>query len=229
MQAMAKELGMCARTAKNNIQKLTERNWLGFNPQSGYYFVRGFNKIREIEGLKGNRGVCLSVTKELNHKSKFRAFIAGAAIGNIAKKKKWQARCAQESEHLMGSSNHHSGKHLLPSHYPIACQYLVKVFGISLRTASLYKKWAAKYGFIDVKKNLQKIILGSEEAHLEGTVLEGKGINAAYAAIYKKSHPDIAHRVRRKKVKGKWLLFLENTDTVQPCIEFTKRHRPAKK
>ncbi len=220
---MAKELNISSRTIDNYLAALSARNWIGHNPCSGYYFIRGFNKVKEIEGLMGRRGAWLSVNKDILNARRFKAFVIGVSVGHLVNTNKWKERCKRGSEHFKGSSKHNSCKHL-PSHYPMACEAMAKIFGMSTSTASLYKATAHNYGFVQVKKNLKKIILGEEEQGLSESVYHGDGIDARFVGMYKSAFPEKAHRVRIKHGK----LFLENPDLLLSCLEFSKRWRSQK-
>lgn len=43
------------RTLWANIEKLKARNWVGYNPESEIYFIRGFGNIMTQEGLSGKQ------------------------------------------------------------------------------------------------------------------------------------------------------------------------------
>ena len=45
INAIAHQQGVNQRTIKNNLARLCELNWTGFNPKSSILFVRGFDSL----------------------------------------------------------------------------------------------------------------------------------------------------------------------------------------
>lgn len=210
---IAQELNVTGRTVNNLLKELQVRNWVGHNPESGYYFVRGFDWVRAKENLRGRRGVWVDVSKDLQNKQRFTAFVSGALIGQMANvsKYKMREREKQGPEHTKGSSNHRSCT-IVPSHFPVACKAVSKMLGVASSTASLMKEQAAEYGFIDVKKQWQRLALAGDP----------KVKDADFASSYKASHPEEAHRVRIREGK----VYLQETDLVLACLNYTKKWRP---
>ncbi len=215
--SVANALGIGVKTVGNQLQKLQERNWVGHNAKSGYYFVRGFDKVRDLEHLRGRRGVWLDVSKDIQQKKRFHAFVVGAVIGQLTNVSKYKAKKEQEGrepEHTKGSSNHRL-RPSLSSFYPVSCHALSHILGISISTASEYKAQAQEYGYIQVEKKMVRLPLtGNTKDH-----------DANLAPIYKASHPDIAHKVRI--IKGK--VYLQEADHAMACMNYTKKWRPRAK
>ena len=214
---ISKTLGIGVKTVSSQLQKLQDRNWVGYNKASGYYFVRGFDKIRELEYLRGRRGVWVDVSKDIQDKKRFCAFVKGAVIGQLTNVSKYKAKKEQEGrepEHTKGSSNHRL-RPSLPSFYPVSCHALSRILGITISTASEYKAQAQEYGYIQVEKKMVRLPLtGNAKDH-----------DANLAPIYKASHPDVAHKVRI--VKGK--VYLQEADHAMACMNYTKKWRPRPK
>ena len=55
-EEISKALNCTTRTLYNNLHKLQARNWIGYNPKSKLYFVRGFEKVRAIENWERRAG-----------------------------------------------------------------------------------------------------------------------------------------------------------------------------
>ncbi len=214
-RVIAKDLSISVRHIDNLLDLLIKRNWIGYYQFSGYYYIRGFDKIREIEGLCGRRGVWLSVEKDINNSKIFKAFVIGAVVGRLANVSKYKERHKQELEHFTGSSEHNScNAHSTSTHFPVSCEAMSKIFGIAISTASLYKKLASSYKFIEVKGNLKRIILGKSK----------KEKDAEFVNSYRASYPEIAHKIVVRKGK----VFLQEADVVAARMEYTKKWRPAK-
>jgi len=80
------------RTVRNHLNSLMARNWIGYNEKSKYYFIRGFEKVRSIEGLAGRKGCWLEInTKDIwSDQRKFRAFVVATIIGHLSLFSKWK-------------------------------------------------------------------------------------------------------------------------------------------
>lgn len=212
---IAQLLNVEPRTVSNLLKKLQKRNWIGHNPASGYFFIRGFEKVRSIEEMRGLRGVLVDINKDIQEQERFKALIVGGVIGhmvNVGRYKK--GREMQESEHIKVRSNHRS-RNTVPSHFPVACTAIASMLGVASSTASTYKSLAAKYGFIQVEKKWQRLQL-TEDSNIR---------DAALVAAFKASHPEIAHRVRILHGKA----YIQETDHVMACLNYAKKWRLGKK
>lgn len=202
---IAKDLGTNPKTINNQLRKLQEKNWIGYNPKSEYYFIRCFAKVMQIEGLKGRRGVGLSIKNDLLlDKKRFAAFNYAALIGYLAIVQKWKRKYLQKSEHSTGSSNHNLRKFSSPVFAQVACNALQRIYKISRGTAHKFKKEAAKYGYIDLKGNLDKLPILVNEV-----------------PFFQKANPDVAARVKVRKGK----VYLQVADKIDPFLEYPKRRK----
>jgi hypothetical protein len=212
---IAQSLNVEPRTVSNLLKKLQNRNWIGHNPASGYFFIRGFEKVRNIENMRGLRGILVDTNKDIQEQERFKALVVGGVIGHMANVGRYKrGREKQESEHIKVRSNHNS-RNTVPSHFPVACTAIGAMLGIAPSTASIYKALAAKYGFIQVEKKWQRLQLAGDS----------KVRDAAFVASFKASHPEIAHRVRI--IEGK--AYLQETDHVMSCLSYAKKWRLGKK
>lgn len=213
IQEIGKDLSLSPRAVQNNIKLLQARNWIGHNPATKYYFIRGFNIIMDIENLKGKKSICYSVLKDGNCKEQFRAFIAGVSIGYLANVQKWKERCHKESEYYIGNSNHNSIGHL-PSHYEISCEALKKIYGISISTASVYKSLAHKYGYLEVQKNFKESEFKLQTGGKQKAGPEG------YQIFLKENYPKHANKLRI--ING--VVYEQLPDLIKvTSLEFTNR------
>lgn len=217
-KCLADELSISKKTFDRSISKLRRRNWIGYDAKNGIYYFRGFEKIKQLEKLTGRASALLTTHTDIHAFQRFKAFVIGASFGNDVKRQKWQEVCKIRSEQSEGTSYHHLTKQL-PSHFPLACAYLAKKFGIVISTASSYKKLAARYGFLDVIRN-QRLIDSLMLTGEEGATEQSKGIPAKLVNQFKKVYPDHAKRVRIKK----GYLYLDEPDTAKSLMEFRRRH-----
>ena len=218
IESFARQLGISKDTIDNSITTLRKWNWIGYNPKSGYYFFRGFEKIKQIEKLRSRSAVWLATHKDIRDFHRFKAFVIGVSFGNLVKKQKWGEVCKLNPEQLKGSSYHRLSKRL-PSHFPLACNALAKIFNISVSTASVYKKLAKKYKFLSVRRN-QKKITSFNLMDVEKKSLKGSGIPARFVHDFKEAYPEYAKRVRIKE----GYLYLDEPDTAKPLMEFKRKH-----
>lgn len=216
-KCLADELSISKKTFDRSFSKLRRRNWIGHDVKNGIYYFRGFDKVKQLEKLTGRRVVLLTTKTDIHHFQRFKAFVIGGSFGNDIKNQKWQGVCKIKSEQSEGSSFHRLVKQL-PSHFPLACAYLSKKFGIAISTASTYKKLAARYGFLDVIRN-QRLIDSFMLTGEENTLEEKRGIPARLANQFKQAYPDHAKRVRIKK----GYLYLDEPDTARSLMEFRRR------
>ncbi|MCH8905169.1 MAG: hypothetical protein IIA45_14805 [Bacteroidetes bacterium] len=199
-----KDLGLIAfdlkikstKTVKKHLQILVEKNWLGYIPSSHTYVVRGFEKIRMMEGFK-TRSAAEFCFCDMD---KFKAFLAGALISYLVN---FQKRKERECERVnKGRSNHHS--HNFLPFYPIANLALAKILNVSISTAFSLKLKARKAKFIAIKKNYSDT-----------------GIDYVYISEYKKYNPEEKKRIIVKDKK----IFLLGPDLVLPGVRFKSRKK----
>ena len=203
------------KTILNNLEILISLNWLGFNPKTGYFFVRSFDRIRTMNGFNHRS----SVEIELSDIKKFKAFIAGAVIGNLVKISR---RRALERERLSGRSLHRSNK--LPDFYPVANLAISKILKISISTAWKLKDLAHREGYIVLKKNFKELksqdlnIVYKNKAEIEN---ESLNISAKHCKSIKLSFPEYRDRIRVRKNS----LWVQEIDTVKALMNYRKRRK----
>ena len=212
--AMALSCG--ERTVRNHLHKLRNRNWIGFNEKSGYYFIRGFDKVSSIEGLTGRKGCWLEINmKDIwSDKRKFTAFLAAALIGHLVQVSKWKETSkeykndAARSDHYKGRSNHRRSARSSSYFYPVSADAIFQIYGIPTSTASDYKRLASEHKFLKVKKSYTDILVPLEQLNL-----------------YKK---DVGYEIAKRIIvfKSKNKAVLQEPDLVYPLIDYSNRNRP---
>ncbi len=183
------------RGVKNNLRQLVKKNWVGYSSRSGYYFVRGFDKIREMYHLPSRT----SAEFKVEDIRQFKGFAVAAKIGYLINRQKRKRRATELKK---GSSNHIARQSL--SYYPVANKALGNVLGISLSTAYQLKQMAVVAGYIDIRKTWTKTHLTEH-----------------HAGPIKKGLPEIAHRVRVRNNQ----VFLQGADMVFCKLVFTRRKK----
>ena len=143
LKGIAIFLSCSKRTIKNLLKNLLAINWIGFNPKSQIYFIRGFYKVCEIERLNSIAGAWF----EFSDFETFEAFCAAtifAKLIKIQKRRRWLERKKAPRS-----------KHTRPVvFFPIAVRALAKILNISESKSYRIKKLAKDAGYIEVKKKL---------------------------------------------------------------------------
>lgn len=202
IEEAADAIGVSYRTIKNNIKKLIQRNWIGLDKKSKMCFVRGFDKVCKIESWKSKTGAWWNVTKVKLTKG----FFIGACISYLARVQK-RNKFLELREKRLSAQQRVSAKHdkrfSLPTHYPMACNALAQIYGISTSTAYLWKQLADKYGFIDLKKKVKHISSNPKE----------------YPYI-KKGMSEVAHLLF---IGRNGCIYMRLPDEVAPLVTFKRR------
>src|SRR5690606_1122869 len=137
-----------------------QKNWLGSDPNYGYMFVRGFKKIMEIEKLEGRQAGFLDIDNDLYNYKKFKAYAISLTLSSLQKSQQVKERDSQAQERdsrkqkvaRSGSRAKHASKFC-----EISCSAYSQIFEVSTKTASIYKRLAHEFNFIEVKKNLKHV------------------------------------------------------------------------
>lgn len=73
---------------KKYLKKLLLRNWIGYNNTSKYYFIRGLDPVRSIEGFYRQSAIQMKY-KDLKH---LREFCFSSVLENLIKNQKKRGR-----------------------------------------------------------------------------------------------------------------------------------------
>jgi len=157
---LAARLGLKSeKTIKNNLKILLDLNFIGHNPNSGYYFIRGFHWVQSKLKLTARTAA------EFDYADidKLQAFCMAAVTCYIVKqqKRKWL------SEQDKGCSNHDN--HLSSAFY-VSSTLLRDKLGISLNTAYRLKKKAHETGFLEIIPNWEPL---NQDARFKRSYLKG--------------------------------------------------------
>ncbi len=170
---VGKMLGVSSKTVSRALSFLLQRDWIGYNPNSGIHHVRGIDEVRRIEKIIKKSAYRLDVIKIKSIKA-FRAFLIGGAITELINSQR--DKLIQETRRRLAEDQirlraYHKAD--LSSFYPISCKALSKIFQISEKSASNYRKEADSQGFIklreDISKALWKIRVGGKLKEVEIT------------------------------------------------------------
>lgn len=185
----------CGKSLKLALKKLLKLNWVGYNPSSKTYFVRGFKKVRQLIG-----GYSRSATQFFTENLlELKAFVAASVMG-------YMVNCQKKKEYASGSIQgglHHNAYEFSDSDfYPVANTAVAKIVGVAPSTAFELKKLAAKEKFIFVRKSFKKTLYRKE-----------------HSAGYKSVFPELAGRLR---AKGSFLV-IQDVDKLYCSLKFKTR------
>lgn len=203
------------KTIKANLGILIRLNWIGHNPRTGNYFLRSYDKVREMYGFNSRSSVEIG----LSDIKTFRAFISGAIISNLVNISR---RRALARERNLGCSLHRTNK--LPDFFPVANLALSKMLNISISTAWELKRLAHKEGYIILKHNLKELKVDDlklSREYTEGLVNEIQLISAEHCPTIKKAFPESRERIRVRANH----LWLQTPDTVKSQMHFKRRRK----
>lgn len=202
---IAGEIGLTSvKAVNNNINLLRKRNWLVYDKLTRCFFIRGYDRVMQIEQLE-NRTRAEFHLKDIR---KLKAFLIGAVIAKLVKHQKW--RKTRGPERSKGRSKPSSRDRQI--YYPVANLALSKILGISISTAFEFKKVACKAGYITIKKVFRPYSVG------------GDTVKAKYKNDIKEAYPEIAHVVR---VKGGFI-SLQLPDLLHPNIRLKGKRKKSK-
>lgn len=192
----AADLKISEKSVKRHLNILVDRNWVG-RFTSGGYIIRSFDKLRKIEKTVGRTAVWFDAQKHLNS---FQEYVIASCITVLISKQRTKLWKAQE---LPGSRR---GKPIerkssaFPTFYPIACEAMKQIYGISIGTAYNWKQAAHKAGFITVKK-----------------ILRPTNVNNGQEA--RRANPEWAHRIIMRDNK----YYIQYPDKVESYLKLTRR------
>jgi hypothetical protein len=201
------------RTFKTHFRRLLDLNWIGFNPKTGYYFIRSFDRIRAENGFKSRQAVTLW---HYNLK-KLHSFIVGAILSaeinrqRYASHKESKRRTRPAVLKRDAASPARNAKKGVLDYFGLGLEAICKLLNWKKTRASQLRAMAAKDGFIQVKHQFQDWNEISErDFHMRNYL---KDVN-----------PHIARRLRFKKVASKTnpriKVMLQLHDEIIPKVQF---------
>jgi len=135
---------------KKHFKELLDRNWIGYNKKSEYYFIRGIDKIRELNTFYRTSSVVLKPS-EIKH---LREFCFSAVITNlITQQQKKKNRKESQTETKNGATLlKQVSKQSDNNFFPVSNSVLASILKITPSYAYLLKKRSMELNYIDVKK-----------------------------------------------------------------------------
>lgn len=195
---LASSLRCSPRTIERNIGRLRERNWLGYNPNTGVTYVRGIDALRIVERLPGRLAVWLDIDRILN----VEAFLAACGESFFVRGQKVKAW--REREAGVHSKRGTIQPAPVPTFFPVALSLHFSFFGIAKSTAARERKLAEAAGFLLIRK------------------APPIPITTNNPAAFLRGFPELAGHLFERS--GQW--FLRPTDELQTKLSFKRRQRP---
>jgi hypothetical protein len=128
------------KSVKNNLRRLVAVGWVGYDPFSGRYWIRGFDELRKRLSLENRKAVEFGLEDMEN----FEVFCFSAIVGKIIIRQDWRRRSAR-----MKSGSAFPDLPFKPGYFAMSNDYLSKVMHISRSRVSQYKK-LAKERYLDI-------------------------------------------------------------------------------
>lgn len=149
-----------AKQPTKHFMALLELDWIGFNPKSGYHFIRGIDTIRSLEGFKRQTAIEMEY-KDIFHLREFCFSVVVENLNNkqnLYKKRKLRRHkqtviAIKRSKFIKKITNQSVNSSVLFK--PIANAVISKILGISKSSVISLKTKAKKLGYIQVKTNLK--------------------------------------------------------------------------
>lgn len=159
------------KTVKRRLERLKKRNWIG-TFKCGVLILRSFNELFRVEKIDHSQTAAIFYTSDLK---KLTAFVVSACIGYLViaqRAKLWKKRRGHQPGAKKAIPIPPGAS--LPTSFPVACKYIADIFGVSISTASEWKRMGANAGFLSVEKQLEYVDidnrmeykrLGNEDDH----------------------------------------------------------------
>jgi hypothetical protein len=182
------------RTWQKHLKTLLTLNWIGFNPKSNVYHIRGIDTIRRIHDFESRRGYQMT-TIDIK---RLQIFLAAVLICNAATDQQYFKRIRPGAVVKKKGAAKQSPvfNYIALSNYKIA-----KILGCKQTRACVLKNKAKKAGYLFTNKKLELITTDSN-----------------YKKVVANERPIEAMRLRL--IQGK--VFRQLPDEILPNLKFKK-------
>lgn len=144
-----------ARTVKLHLQTLQTLNWIGYNPRSRNYFIRGFNTLINSHSFT-KRHAASCYLKDLKN---IESFFVGAVLSKHLNGKKY-LNVIRGKKNLAATNNRDVALQptfSLSNHLGLSNSIIAQIFGCSYTRACQLKQQAATDGYIEAKHKYKMI------------------------------------------------------------------------
>jgi hypothetical protein len=194
---LASSLRCSPRTIARTVARLRERNWLGYNPNTGVTYVRGMDSLRMVERIPGRLAVWFDIDRIL-HTEAFLAACTESFFVRGQKVKAWRKRAAG-----VHSKRGTIQPAPVPVFFPVALSLHFSFFGIAKSTAARERKLAEAAGFLLIRK------------------APPIPITTNNPAAFLRGFPELAGHIFERS--GQW--YIRPTDELKTNLLFKKRQR----
>jgi hypothetical protein len=197
------------------LKRLIQLNWVGFDANTGTYYIRSINYLRRSEGYESRLSVRFDVSTEA---CTIKEFIQGALVCHVARRKehgrrakiiKLAGRPALENESaLQGLVN--AGK--ITAYCGLSNSVIGKILGVSKSQADRIKKRLVKLGYIKAYAKYKHITTLSNPDFVLYDLL-----------------PPARYQFRIRKKNKRIMVFVRSYDKIISCMEFVNQRWIARK
>lgn len=136
-------------TITARLSSLIHRNWIGFNPKTGIYFIRGFNAVCRVEGINTKHAVVYSAEDCKD----FVGFVGAVLFLNFYKSVKRGLRNGTVTIKGVTKQFHKA----TPLYLPVSIGGISKSLRISSTYVHKLKQRATKAGLLMVEQSYTKL------------------------------------------------------------------------
>lgn len=201
LNKLAQELNYCRKTLIRQLNYLVSINWIGYDPITYDYFIRGFDSIRKCHKFHKlqRRTAAVLELEYINHLNIFCFSALVADILNHKRAKLFELKTERKRRRSQQVFTH-----------PISNNYLSTIFKKSKSTIFEHKKEAVLAGFLNIKKSNEFIGIEPSEVNFlrRGFPQESKVIKIIYQdkkpIVVKQNSDLISHNLKfknRKKIE----------------------------
>ncbi len=196
-----------SRSINKHLGRLLKLNWIGYNPKSCNYFIRGFSEIRRLHGFK-KRHAAVCYPKDL---PKMQSFMVGAVLSKeinvqkfISVSRKRRKKAAMHKRDIALQPNSKTKVHT--NYFGLSNGIIAKLLNCKQTRACELKRQATKYGYIKVRHKYKEFLkLNGSDSQLKGNL--------------KECFPEVASRLSiRKDKKGNYKIMEQLYDEIIPLV-----------
>jgi hypothetical protein len=206
------------KSFKKYVKQLCAINWIGIDRKKQTYYIRAFNRIREMHAFKKSYAVVFDCLKDTKNISQFvQACVIAKKVekmrkGRRAKIIKVAGRSALQKESALQELAR-DGK--ISPYVGLANSIIAKELNVAKSQADRLKRRFSQFGYLKFIPKHKEICCSSKPDF----------------ALIRYSHPDRRCRVRKLAKKGEVTYVFEERvyDEVLSCIPFRRQRLHAKR
>lgn len=150
-------------TIEKYLNNLMLRNWIGYNPESNYYFIRSYDNVLKIERISGNWRASVKLDHILNIKALLGVIIFGNFYRIARNKRKKTDTWKKNGRKKSGLIKSCPKQKILPTHFQVSINGVSKLTGITENKLFRIKSSAVSANLLDVRKHYKKLLIPKSE------------------------------------------------------------------